>query len=131
MYWLTLRLIKWLALFLLASGTVGAFRGGDLLQRQKAAYWLATPGFIFTWVAGYLMAETVHTSLGSPWISTSMLLSLLSLAVTVWSVERSRANRWIAAVIALGALAGSTAAMTYKIGGTMTKDAHPTVEVGE
>ena len=116
----TLRFLKWIALFLLVSGTIGAFTAGRLQDRQRAAYWLATPGFVLTWVVGYAVAEVRGISMASQWISLTMLASIASLTVTVWSVEKDRNMRWIAALIALGALTFGTAAMTYKIGGTKT-----------
>ena len=103
------------------SGTLGAFASSRQRDRQAAAYWIATPGFIGTWVAGYLMAETRLISLGSPWISASMLLSLASLALMVWSVEKERRGRLLVGAIALGALIASTGTMVWKMGGTMTK----------
>jgi uncharacterized membrane protein YgdD (TMEM256/DUF423 family) len=121
--YITLRFLKWIALFLLVSGTLGAFTGSRLEDRQRAAYWMATPGFVLTWVFGYQSAAKLGISLGSPWISMSMLSSLAALAVTVWSVERDRTMRWIPAIIAVGALVIGTAAMTYKIGGTKIKTA--------
>ena len=126
MSWLLMRLLKWLALFLLMSGTIGAFTSTPLRDRQRAAYWLMTPGFILTWVFGYTMAETRGISLGSTWITLSMVLSLGSLALTVWSVERERRGRAVVATIAIGALIVSTATMVYKTGGTRTKPAETT-----
>ena len=128
---ITLRFLKWIALFLLVSGTLSAFTSSRLEDRQRAAYWMATPGFVLTWVFGYRAAEKMGISLGSPWISVTMLSSLSALAVTVWSVERDRAMRWIPAVVAIGALAIGTGAMTYKIGGTKIKtaDTEHTIEV--
>lgn len=120
----TLRFLKWIAMFLLVSGTLGAFLGGRLEDRQRAAYWMATPGFVLTWIFGYHLAEKLGISLGSPWISLTMMSSLGALAVTVWSVERERAMRWIPALVAVGALAIGTGAMTYKLGGTKTMPAH-------
>lgn len=84
---------------------------------------MATPGFIGVWLTGYLMANTRLISLGSPWVSASMLLSLLSLAVTVWSVERERKKRWVVAIIGIGALVASTGAMVWQVGGTRLKAA--------
>ncbi len=121
---ITLRFLKWIALFLLVSGTLGAFTSGRLQDRQRAAYWMATPGFVLTWVFGYQAAAKMGISLGSPWISVTMLSSLGALAVTIWSVERERAMRWIPAIIAVGSLAIGTTAMTYKVGGTKIKTAH-------
>jgi hypothetical protein len=119
----TLRFLKWIAMFLLVSGTLAAFTSSRLEDRQRAAYWMATPGFVLTWVIGYIMAEKLMISLGSPWISVTMMSSLAALAITVWSVERNRAMRWIPAIIAIGALTVGTGAMTYKLGGTVIKTA--------
>lgn len=124
----TLRFLKWIAVFLLVSGILGAFMAGGLKDRQRAAYWLATPGFVLTWTLGFAIAETRSISMGSPWVSTTMLATIVGLAVTIWSVEKDRRLRWIPGVVAIGTLLLSTAVMTYKLGGTktVTQDTHPT-----
>ena len=51
-----LEIAKLLSVAALFSGTLGAFLPESLADRQRAAYWLAGPGFGATWIAGFVLA---------------------------------------------------------------------------
>jgi hypothetical protein len=91
--WWTLRLVKWVGLLLLGGGVAGALGQSSLDARRRAVYRLATPGFFLLWLAGFGLARQTATSLGSPWISASLLSSLLMLQALAWSVERPGRER--------------------------------------
>jgi hypothetical protein len=120
--WLTLRFAKFVGILAFGMGIAGALMGGSTAQRQRAAYWLATPGFLLTAVAGYGMSKATGASLGAPWIAGSLLLSLVVLDLTVRSVEPGRSPeaappRSLARVVAIiGALVIILALMVWRPG---------------
>lgn len=114
--WLLLRFVKMAALALLGAGIAGAFLSRDLEERRRAVYALATPGLILTWLAGFGLARETQVSLGSTWISASILVGLGLFQLVVWAVEREgRRTRWVAA-LAIVALLGAVGLMVAKPG---------------
>jgi peptidoglycan/LPS O-acetylase OafA/YrhL len=113
--WLVwLRLVKLLAVALLASGTVGAFLPRDLEDRQRAAYALAGPGFGLSWVCGFLMIWAQQRSLLSGWLLGAAVLSVFSLNVVLWSTGKDGRRGPIAAALAIGSLALTIALMVLR-----------------
>jgi hypothetical protein len=114
--WLALRFAKFVGMLAFGMGIAGALMGGTAAQRQRAAYWLATPGFLLTAVAGYGLVKATGASLGAPWIAGSLLLSLVALELTVRSVEPGR-SRSLARVLGIvGALVVVLALMVWRPG---------------
>lgn len=111
------RMLKFVALLGLPGATVGAFASADLDTRQRWVYWLGTPSLALTWIAGFGLVRVGGISLGSPWIGSSVLLSVLWLHVLAWSVESDerREPKW--AVAAAGCLLLALALMVFRIGG--------------
>ncbi|MEQ1564946.1 MAG: hypothetical protein ABMA64_04860 [Myxococcota bacterium] len=114
--WLVLRFVKMAALALLGAGIGGAFLSRDLEERRRAVYWLATPGLILTWLAGFGLARESHVSLGSDWISASILLGLGLFQLVVWSVEREGRRTWWVVALAIVALLSAVGLMVSKPG---------------
>jgi hypothetical protein len=113
--WLVwLRLLKLLAVALLASGTIGAFLPRALEDRQRAAYFLLGPGFGLCWFCGFLMVWAQQRSLLSLWMLGSVLLSVFSLNVALWSVGKEGRRGPIAAALAIGSLALTIGLMTLR-----------------
>jgi hypothetical protein len=114
--WLMLRLIKFVGVALLAAGTIGGLLPRDLEDRQRAVYALATPGLLLTWLAGYGLAKATSISLGSTWISSSMLLGLVGFQLLAWAVEREgRRKAWVA-IATIAALSSVFALMVVRPG---------------
>jgi len=86
-WWLWLRFLKLVGVLAFAMGIGGALMGESTRRRQRAAYWLATPGFLLTALAGFGMVRATGASLGAPWISGALVLSLLALDLTVAHAE--------------------------------------------
>ena len=116
MTYLGLRFLKWAAVLLFTIGVAGAVGGGDLASRRTSAYWAATPGFLLMWLAGYALARTTGTSLGSAWMSGGMLLSMLALQAVLWGVEREARPRAAVAAVAIAAMLGAVGLMVWKPG---------------
>lgn len=111
-----LKLIKWLGVVAFSAGLIGAVLPRDLADRQAAAYWLATPGIVLVWLGGFGLTKLTHISMGSPWLSASMLLSLVALQAVVWGVERAERGRAAVAVVAVVALVATLALMVTRPG---------------
>src|SRR5262245_36183670 len=108
-----LRFAKLLAVLALASGTIGAFVPKDLEDRQRAAYGLAGPGFVVSWLVGVLVAWVAQTSLLEPWILGSIATSAFSINVVLWSTGKEGRRTPLAAALAVVSLLASLALMVW------------------
>jgi FtsH-binding integral membrane protein len=114
---LLLRLAKFVGVLAFAMGiAISLAPTTDDSIRRRAAYWLATPGFLLTWLAGYGLAKMYAISLGRPWITVSMLASLIALHELVRDVEPGRPRSTIRTVVILAALGVSLASMVIRHG---------------
>jgi hypothetical protein len=109
-----LRFFKLLGAALWASGTIGAFLPRDLVDRQRAAYFLMGPGFGLSWLLGFLLLFARQTSPISTWTLGAMLTSLFGLNVVLWSVGKDGRRGPIGASLAVGALIGTFALMVFR-----------------
>jgi hypothetical protein len=114
--WFILRLAKFIGVIAFAMGIAIALAPGHERVRQRAAYALATPGFIVTWIAGYGMAKMYAISLGRPWITIAMVTSMLALHETIRDVEPGRSRSTVRTVVILLALFVSLASMVIRHG---------------
>ncbi len=114
MAWLVFRFVKWVGVALFAAGVIGAFFPASMRDRQRAVYLLATPGLILSWTAGYGLARHTEVSLGAPWISASLLLSLGTLSLLARFVERDRVAAAPWALAATLGLVGTLALMVWR-----------------
>ncbi len=112
-----LRLLKLVGVLAFAMGiAVSLAPSTDDAARRRAAYWLATPGFLLTWVAGWGMAKMYAISLGRPWITVSMVTSLIALHETIRDVEPGRPRSRVRTALILLALLASLASMVIRHG---------------
>lgn len=112
--WLIIRLLKYVGMLMFAMGIGGVLLPNTQRNRQAAALWLATPGFILTWLGGYGLTRQLGLSLGTPWISISMLASLLCLHETLRASEPGRAPSALRTTLIILLLAASLAAMVLR-----------------
>lgn len=115
-FWLVLRFAKFVGMLVFGLGIGGALMGGTGPQRQRAAYWVATPGFLLTALAGFGLVKATGVSLGAPWVAGSLLLSLVALDLTIRSVEPGRPTSAARVVGIVGALAVVVALMVWRPG---------------
>ena len=106
-------LCKLLSCLALAAGTWGGLTPNTHADRQRAVYGLATPAFFFTWLFGYAMMRQGGYTMGAPWISASLLTSLLSLLALTRAVEQDRPAPITSAVAVLG-LVATVALMVFR-----------------
>jgi hypothetical protein len=112
-----LRLAKLVGVLAFAMGiAVSLAPSTEDAVRRRAAYWLATPGFLVTWIAGWGMAKMYAISLGRPWISVSMLASLIALHEVIRDVEPGRPRSRVRTTVILLALLVSLASMVIRHG---------------
>ena len=112
--WLVIRLLKYVGVLAFAMGIAGALLPNEQRMRQRAALWIATPGFALTWFAGYGLTRELGLSLGEPWISISMVASMVALHETLRATEpRHTPSRWHAALV-LGLLLTSLTTMVIR-----------------
>ncbi len=117
--WVVWRLVKWLGVLLFVAGVFGGVLPSSLEDRRRAVYAVATPGFVLTWLAGWALLRIGGTSMGSTWVSSSLLLSIVSLAAVVWGVETPTRPRRLVALVAMGSLAATVTLMTLRPGTRM------------
>ncbi|MCX4240522.1 hypothetical protein [Paraliomyxa miuraensis] len=116
--WLWLRFFKLVGVLALAMGIAVALMGGTPAIRRRAAYWLATPGFLLTALAGFGLVRATGASLGAPWISGSLVLGLLAVDLAVSSVEPGRSRSGLRAVACVSSLLAALALMVWRPGAT-------------
>ncbi|MGB0680074.1 MAG: hypothetical protein ACPGUV_10475, partial [Polyangiales bacterium] len=86
---LPLRFAKWVAVLLYVCGAVGTVLTPPLGLRRRFAYRLAGPGFVLTWLAGFLLLSARRYDPLSMWVWASLLLSLLSLQAVLFRAGRA------------------------------------------
>lgn len=114
--WWALRLMKFLALGLFAAGVHGAVSHADAAARRRAAFTLATPGFVLLWLAGYGMMKATGGSLSAPSVLVAIVGSIGALHAALGSATRA-AVRPVSRVLAFGGMNLAIAAMVVRDGG--------------
>lgn len=121
--WLALRALKWVGVSLFVLGVGGGVLARDEEDRRRAVHGAGTVGFVLTWLAGYGLARVSGVSLGSTWLSASMVSSLAALQLAAWAVERPGPRgpwvRWTAGVL----LAVTLAFMVWRPGTRLSVEA--------
>ncbi len=107
---------KLLSVMLLFSGTVGVFLTSSFADRQRAAFWLAGPGFGLSWLIGFVLAWARNTSTLSPWILASIALSLWSMNVVLYVAGKDGRRNGTTALLAIVPLVLVLVLMVYRPG---------------
>lgn len=77
-YYLILRLLKFTAIILWGAGTLSLLSTRSQYRAIRDLYVLVLPGFILSWLVGWLMMKHLGQTMKEMWISNAMLFSLLS-----------------------------------------------------
>lgn len=112
--WLIVRFLHYFGMLMFAMGIAGALLPNAPRTRQLAALWLATPGFVLTWLGGHALTRQLGLSLGEPWITVSMVSSLVALHETLRASEPGRTPSVLHAAAILGLLVISLLAMVMR-----------------
>lgn len=110
--WIIWRLLKFIGATVLAGGVTATLIRPDRRGRMLAAQWLATPGWLLTWIAGYGLMKFTGLSY-EPWILAAMLTSLISLHGTILYAQLAQPRR-LSAVLASGGLFAAVATMVTR-----------------
>lgn len=114
--WLLLRLLKYIGVLAFAMGIAGALLPNEQRLRQRAALWIAAPGFVLTWFAGYGLTRELGVSLGAPWVTISMVASMAALHETFRATEPGRTPSRLHASLVIALLLISLTSMVVRHG---------------
>jgi hypothetical protein len=112
--YLLLRFVKLLAVAMLFSGTAGALVARDIEDQRRFAWWLAGPGFMLTWLAGFGLAAHLSVSITATFIVLALPLSLFSLQVVLFVVGKPGRRSPLTATLALLPLVTTVALMVWR-----------------
>ena len=108
------RLGKFLGVFALVAGSIGAVMPGDLARRRTFAYAIAGPGLGATWAFGILLTFMTGRSLLTTFVLGGFFLSLIVLHGVLYAVGREgRAGGKNLALVVVS-LVVATALMVFK-----------------
>lgn len=110
---LLLKVMKYVGVSLFAAGIFAALFSQQTRQRSVAAHWVATTGFLLTWIAGYGAMKAMGYKLSSPWIVNSIVASTVVLAATLYAVGSQSMRPWLGALATTG-FVFSLVAMTFR-----------------
>ena len=108
------KFIKFLGVVLFAAGAAGTFASGEWKIRQRYAYFLAAPGFLMTWIGGYMMVDHFGHDLFSGWIVGAFICSIISINIVHWTAAKPGRGNNMLALVALGGLVVATALMVWR-----------------
>lgn len=86
--WTFLRLFKFVGVVLLGAGVALATVSGPPEKRALAGWGLVPAGVMLTWITGYGLLKSLGLSVGAPWVSLSMLGSLVMMVGAIGAAER-------------------------------------------
>lgn len=93
-----LLVLKFVGVMLFAGGYVAAFVASEPSERRRAVHDVASPGLGLTWLAGFLLTLQLGIAWNELWILGGFLFSLIVQLTLVYSVERARRTRGVAAL---------------------------------
>lgn len=88
----------------LVSGTLITFLSSQKKIRQRAAYFMAAPGYLATFAWCFLIANNTALELFSPWIIVSFLSVTLSMNIVHWTAAGEDRRRPALGVVAMAGL---------------------------
>jgi hypothetical protein len=112
--WLFVRLLKYVGVLAFAMGIAGALLPAEQRARQRAALWIAAPGFVLAWIAGYGLTKQLGVSLGEPWVTISMVASMAALHETLRATEPGRTPTRLHASLVIALLLISLTSMVVR-----------------
>jgi hypothetical protein len=108
------RLIKFVGVSLLVSGAMGGMLASDPRDRRRAAHLIASPGFLLTWGAGFVLMRSLGHSPMRPWIVGAALCSIVAMNALHWSVAREQRPRHITGPLICIALIAALCLMIWR-----------------
>jgi integral membrane protein len=111
--WLTVRLLKMLAVVALAGGGAAVLSRPERAARLGLAYGLVTPAFLATWLVGYGLLKFTHRGMGEPWVVGAMVASVVGLHAVLLAAHRP-SPRAVTAALAVASGAATVAMMVLR-----------------
>lgn len=114
--WLALRLVKFIGLGLFAAGIWGSVGAARQRDRLTAALWVASAGWLASWIGGYGLMKLGQRSF-EPWILQSMGATLVCNGGAILCAAKPRWSA-VGAGLAVGGFAAAVGSMVSR--GTAT-----------
>jgi hypothetical protein len=113
---LALRFVKVVSVLFVFAGTIGAVLPWDMPHRVRRmfAFRIAAPGFLATWVSGFLLAGIAGHPLLSIWVIGSLVASLTALHGVLYSAGKDGRASTRVCVLTLTALLATVALMVWR-----------------
>ena len=109
-----LKIGKLLGVLSFFAGAVGATSCRSFADRQRAAQWLAVPGFFAIWVFGVGLTQVTGVRLLSAWILVSAAASLVIINAVLYASGREERATLGARVAALAPFALALVLMVWR-----------------
>ena len=122
------KLLKYLGFALFSAGILMAVKAQALPDRSRGGHLWTTAGFVICWIAGYGMMKSLQVSMASPWLSISILSSLVAFGAAAWCVSIAAFRRDMGA-LALTCLVATVLMMTYREQWTVAAGLLPVVAI--
>lgn len=105
---------QYLGILLFAGGAIATIAASGLKIRQRAAYFVAAPGFMMAWGGGHIATDYLEHELFSPWHVAAFLCLVASMNLVHWSVAGEDRKSPVISALILVTLAASVALATLK-----------------
>jgi integral membrane protein len=110
---ISFKLLKYLGFALFSAGILTAVKAEAPSDRTRGSHLWTTAGFLICWIAGYGMMKSVQASMAAPWLSLSVLMSLVAFGAAGWCASIEVFRREMGA-LALTCLVATVLMMTLR-----------------
>jgi hypothetical protein len=83
-----LHFVKFLGVSLFVGGSVAALSVQSDDDASRLAFRVMSPGFVLTYLAGFLLVRLTDRSLLEMWLLASLVLGIASLQVALWATSK-------------------------------------------
>lgn len=94
-----LHLLKFVGVMMYAGGLVASFLASTTEARKRAVHGIASPGLLFTWVAGYFLADMLGVPMSEAWTAGGLVLSFAAQGFLTRSAQETTHGKRIAATV--------------------------------
>lgn len=94
-------LLKFVGVMLYAAGLGASFVAATLAARKRAIHTVASTGLLFTWIAGYFLADILGVPMSEAWTAGGLVLSFISQGLLSRSAIEDHHGKRIAAGVVM------------------------------
>lgn len=109
-----LHFVKFLGVSLFVGGSVAALSVKNDDDALRLTFRVMTPGFLLTYVAGFLLVHFTNRSLLETWILVSIATGIAALQVALWATSKPGRRSLTAKLIIHALQAATIALMVWK-----------------